>query len=90
MTGAEHMLRVKQCRCVICWYKLGVIITPCDAHHVGTGLERNDFATAALCKTHHQGADGVHGLQRRGFERMWKVTPILLLAWTNMELARNA
>lgn len=90
MTAKEHLTRVKLCRCVICWNRLGVVESPCDAHHVGTGDEREDFATAALCKEHHQGATGVHGLHRRAFERMWKVTDVLLLAWTNRELARSA
>ena len=90
MSAAEHIDRVKRCRCVICLYRLGLSVTPCDAHHVGTGEDRDDFGTAALCKEHHQGATGVHGLHRRAFERMWKVTDILLLAWTNRELAKVA
>ena len=90
MTGSEYIERVKNCRCVICLHKLGVSITPCDAHHVGTGVERDDFTTAALCKQHHQGAHGVHGLHRRGFERMWKVTPLMLVAWTVAEVMRGA
>ena len=89
MTLAEaHIERVKSCRCVICWYRLGINESPCDAHHVGTGSERDDYATAALCKEHHQGPTGVHGLHRRAFERTWKATDILLLAWTNRELSR--
>ncbi|OGT57545.1 MAG: hypothetical protein A3E01_08385 [Gammaproteobacteria bacterium RIFCSPHIGHO2_12_FULL_63_22] len=88
MSGAEHIERVKRCRCVICLHRFGRNTTPCDAHHVGTGEDRDDFATASLCKEHHQGATGVHGLHRRAFERMWKATDILLLAWTNRELAR--
>ena len=89
-TNADHILRVKNCRCVICLHRLNRSTSPCDAHHVGTGDDRDDFATAALCKEHHQGATGVHGLHRRAFERMWKATDILLLAWTNRELARLA
>jgi hypothetical protein len=89
MTAKEHIERVKNCRCVVCWYRAGVTTLPCDAHHVGTGDDRDDFATASLCAEHHRGATGVHGLHRRAFERMWKVTEIILLAWTNRELARN-
>jgi hypothetical protein len=88
MTGAEYLLRVKECRCVICLHRLGVSTIPCDAHHVGTGDERDDFATASLCYEHHRGATGVHGLHRRAFERMWEVSDVILLAWTNRELAR--
>ena len=90
MSAAEtHIKRVKSANCVICLHRLGVKISPCDAHHVGTGDDRDDFATASLCKEHHQGATGVHGLHRRAFERMWKVTDILLLAWTNREITRT-
>ena len=88
MTGQDYMQRVKECRCVICLHRLNKNTSPCDAHHVGTGDERDDFATASLCKTHHQGPTGVHGLHRRAFESMWKVTPVLLLAWTNREMMR--
>jgi len=89
MTKTEaHIERVKNCRCVICLHRLGVNTSPCDAHHVGTGEDRDDFATASLCKEHHRGATGIHGLHRRAFERTWKATDILLLAWTNRELAK--
>ena len=88
MTESEYLLRVKNCRCVICWYKLGVKTLPCDAHHVGTGNEHNDFATAALCKEHHQGATGVHGKHRKAFHLLWNTSDILLLAWTAKEVMR--
>lgn len=84
----DHIDRVKRSRCVICQYCLGKSESPCDAHHVGTGADRHDFATAALCKEHHQGATGIHGLHRAPFHRMWKTSDILLLAWTNQEIAR--
>ena len=90
MTDKEYLSLVKNANCVICWNRLGRKTSPCDAHHIGVGEERLAFATAALCKEHHQGATGVHGLHRRAFERMWKVTDVLLLAWTNRELARAA
>ena len=87
MTKAEHYIeRVKSCRCVICLNRLGERITPCDAHHVGTGEDHNDFATAALCKEHHQGKTGVHGMHRRAFYTFWKCSEVLLLAWTTKEL----
>lgn len=88
MTGAEHMERVKRCNCVICLHRLNVKTSPCDAHHVGYDEEREDFATAALCKEHHQGATGVHHLHRRAFYRVWRTNDIQMLAWTNRELAK--
>lgn len=89
MNESKHLDAVKRCRCVICLHRLGVNTSPCDAHHVGTGADRSNWATAALCKEHHQGATGVHGMHRRAFEQLWKVTDIQLLAWTNKELARE-
>ena len=90
MTGSEYIERVKSSRCVICWHRLSVNISPCDAHHVGLGEERDDFLVAALCKQHHQGATGVHHLHRKGFERMWKVTPMMLVSWTIQEVMRGS
>jgi hypothetical protein len=88
MSPSEYLVRVKNCRCVICWYKLGAKVSPCDAHHPGTGDERDDFATVALCKEHHQGATGVHGLHRKAFHSLWKTSDLMLLAWTNREIHR--
>jgi hypothetical protein len=83
MTGSEYMRKVKECNCVICFHRLGLKQSPCDAHHIGTGEDHDDFATVALCKEHHQGATGVHGMHRRAFYSLWKTSDIQLLAWTN-------
>ena len=89
MTAKEHMERVAGLRCVICWFRLGRQTYGCEVHHPGHAEERDDWAVVALCVEHHRGATGVHGLHRRGFERMWKVTDIQLLAWTNQLLAKE-
>jgi hypothetical protein len=82
------MERVAGLPCVICWKKLGQRTFGVHVHHVGDASDRNDYAVAPLCPEHHQGSTGVHGLHRRGFERMWKVNDIDLLAWTNEALAK--
>lgn len=82
MTDSEYLGLVKRCCCVICLHRLGVKNPDCDAHHVGTGADRLAWATAALCREHHQGATGVHGMHRRAFESFWKVSDIQLIAWT--------
>ncbi len=82
MTTAEQrwMAKVAQLNCVICMFRLGVK-TPCqEVHHCGE--RRNDFYVAALCREHHQGATGVHGLHRATFRRMWKASDEQLVAWT--------
>ena len=88
MNGSEYIGMVKELRCVICVNRVGgfPIPTGCDAHHVGTGIDRDDFATVPLCKEHHQGATGIHGIHRRAFHSFWKTSDILLLAWTNKEM----
>lgn len=89
MTGREYVDIVKRGRCVICLHRLGVNNTPCDAHHVGTGDERDYFSTVSLCKEHHQGETGVHGMHRRAFYRFWRTCDVQLLAWTAREVVRT-
>ena len=86
MNARDYITRIKELPCVICRNRLDVTTTPCDAHHVGVWGDRLDFAVVPLCKEHHMGATGVHGLHRRGFESFWKASPIQLLAWTAQEL----
>ena len=83
----EHLDRVAQLPCVICLYKLGQNNTGVHVHHVT--VPRDDFAVAPLCPEHHQGSTGVHGLHRRGFEMMWKLGEIDLLALTNRAIAEG-
>jgi hypothetical protein len=83
VTAKDYIERIHELPCVICWKRLGVKTYGVHAHHVGTGMERDDFAVVALCPEHHQGATGVHGLHRRAFESMWKTSPVVMLAWTN-------
>jgi hypothetical protein len=89
MSSAHHMARVARLSCVICLKRLGQRTYPVEVHHVGDPEERNDYAVAALCWEHHQGATGVHGLHRRGFLRMWKASDVTLLAWTNEALTKE-
>jgi len=83
----DHMGKVSKLCCVICFYKLGIDTRPVHVHHVT--VPRDDFAVAPLCPEHHQGPTGVHGLHRRGFEMMWKLGEIDLLALTNRALAEG-
>lgn len=85
----DHMERVASLPCCLCWKKLGKKTYPVEVHHVGEGTgDRNDWAVVALCREHHQGATGVHGLHRRAFDAMWKCDDIKLLAWTNEALEK--
>ena len=76
-TAAEqrHMDMVAGIGCVICAERLGLRGVPAEIHHVAEGSgKRSDFATAGLCREHHQGATGVHGAGVKAFCRMWKLS----------------
>jgi hypothetical protein len=83
----RHKDRVAQLPCIVCLYKLGIETKPVSVHHIT--VPADDFAVAPLCYEHHQGSTGVHGLHRRGFERMWKLDEMGLLALTNRALAEK-
>lgn len=88
MTTIERawVLRVKSVPCVVC-SKLGLPQrTPTEAHHVreGAGISQRSshFLTAALCREHHQGPNGLHGLGTRGFAARYKVDELDCVAAT--------
>ena len=89
MSGRDHMQAVASLPCLICLHKLGHANPQVEVHHIGETGEQTDWATVPLCFEHHRGSTGVHGLHRRGFERMWKVSDVQLLAWTNQALAKR-
>ena len=80
MSVKDYQSRVRDLGCILC-LELGLGKTPAAIHHVESirdGL--SEYAVVPLCHTHHQGEYGVHGLSRRGFEAMYKLTEIDLLA----------
>lgn len=60
-----------------------------ELHHAGEATERNDWALVPLCREHHQGATGVHGLHRRAFESRYKLTDVRMLAITRELYAKE-
>lgn len=88
MSARDHMERVASLPCVICYFKLGQKTYGCEAHHNGDASDRDNWAVISLCREHHQGATGIHGLHRRAFYRFWKITEQWLLARTNELLAK--
>lgn len=84
----KHLDRIRSIPCLVC-KELGLGATPSEAHHVESvrdGL--SDYAAVPLCPEHHRGANGVHGLRRRGFELRYKLTDVDLLAMTIKELVK--
>ena len=85
MTKAEqqHLSRVAALGCVLC-RRLGYRDTPAEIHHPRTGQgmsqRASHFEAVPLCFWHHRGDDGLHGLGRRAFERVYGCTERELLA----------
>jgi len=92
MGKREYITAVKRLPCEICVMHFGGDAEPwsepcaSDAHHprTGAGAARrgSDSDVIALCKEHHQGSSGIHGLGRKAFERRWGVTEAELSAST--------
>lgn len=53
-----------------------------ELHHAGPADERDDMNQVPLCREHHQGPLGVHGLHRREFERRYNLSPLKMIAIT--------
>jgi hypothetical protein len=85
MNSREHMGKVKQLGCAVCQIR-GLGETPAEVHHLFNTDIRSDLLVAPLCREHHQGATGFHGLKREGFQRMHKLTEYDLLDWTLRKL----
>lgn len=79
----RHMLNVaQQVPCVLCEH-LGLGQTPAEAHHLFDPHQRSDWLVAALCKEHHRGKTGFHGLGGEpGFRARYKLGEVELLAMT--------
>jgi hypothetical protein len=84
----QYEARLRQLPCVV-----GVVTGQgCrteELHHVGDPSERNDWAQVCLCREHHQGATGVHGLRRRVFESRYKLSDVKMLAITRELYAKE-
>lgn len=84
--GRRHMLRVKELGCVIC-RNLGLGPTPADAHHCFDTSDKDDFLTVPLCREHHEGKTGFHGMGERRFNATYKTSERRLIGQTYRELA---
>lgn len=83
MSSKIHLERVHQIPCVVCELMGLKQESETAAHHVESVRdEDSDYGACALCYDHHQGANGVHGLGRRGFVTRYKLTDIDLIALT--------
>lgn len=71
----RHLNKVRALGCIICG-------SPASAHHIrhGMGLSQksSDYETIPLCHYHHQGAEGIHTLGTKVWQKKHK-TEIELL-----------
>jgi len=81
----QHFGRVAELGCVLCRH-LGMGETPATVHHIregaGMGQRSPHYLVVPLCKGHHQGNEGVHGLGVRGFYTRYKLDELDLLSMT--------
>lgn len=85
MKSGIHKAKVADIGCILC-HHLGYGQTPAQLHHVreGQGMSQraSDFLVIPLCREHHQGDTGIHGLGTKAFERTYNLTELDLLAMT--------
>jgi len=92
MNKRDYIAAVKRLPCEICVLRFCEDAEPwsepcaSDAHHprtgIGAGRRAKDEDVIALCKEHHQGKTGIHGMGRKAFEREYDVTEAQLSAST--------
>ena len=80
MTKAEklHKERLAALGCVACLKLHGYTTYAVELHHLRTGgWGKGDYRTLMpLCRFHHQGAGGVHGMGTKAFDRHYGSTEL--------------
>lgn len=81
----RYHARLRMLDCVVCVATGEKPPAKCqELHHAGDATtERNDWSVVPLCHEHHEGAEGIHGLRRRGFFKKTQLSDVTLLAITN-------
>ena len=83
---------VRSVGCIVCrrFQPTGEAV---EIHHVaeGSGL-RSDFSVAGLCREHHQGGSGLHGMGVKRFTALYRPpgeNEYGLLVWVNEDIANH-
>lgn len=78
--------------CILCAH-LGYEGTPAEIHHLregqGAAQRSPHFLTIPLCREHHRGQMGYHTLRDVGFERVYGVSELDLLAMTIQKMTER-
>lgn len=64
----EHLQRVADLPCVVCFYEYT------EVHHLtgaGMGLRSSHFDTIPLCCNHHRGKEGIHTIGKKTWEKKY-------------------
>lgn len=81
----RHLDRVAALGCILCRH-YGNEGTPAQIHHLregqGASQRGSDWTAVPLCREHHQGASGLHGLGVKGFYARHKLDELSLLEMT--------
>ena len=89
----EYLNKVASLGCRLC-ARLGYGESPAEVHHqrtgTGAGKRASHRRTVGLCPAHHRGPQGLHGLGRRAFERIYGVTEIELIEEVRTLLGETA
>lgn len=85
----EHYSKVARLGCILCRH-LGYGESPCEIHHIRRfGGKRDNAPVIGLCREHHRGNSGVHGLGAKGFEKHHQIGQEDLLKMTENLLASS-
>lgn len=77
----KHYGRVADLGCSLC-RTLGFDGSPCEIHHIRRAGRRDSAPVIGLCREHHRGDTGIHGMGRKAFERKYALTEEDLLQQT--------
>jgi hypothetical protein len=76
-----HYDKVARLSCILCRHlELGE--SPCEIHHIRRAGKRDTAPVIGLCREHHRGDTGIHGLGRKAFEKKYGLTEEELLEKT--------
>jgi hypothetical protein len=87
---AKSLNKIARLGCILCSEVLGIEGSEAELHHVRRyGTKRATSPILPLCREHHRGNTGVHGLGTKGFENKWGVTYEELLERVSQKLGKD-
>jgi hypothetical protein len=77
----EKLRKIAELGCSLCRHQ-GNEGTPSELHHIRRAGVRAKSPVIPLCTNHHRGNIGLHGMGRKRFEAVYKITEEELLEQT--------